>query len=220
MVIFTPMFFVTSFFIIYFIVLYFANTIDPNDHDELPMPPQQIKLVLFDMDRTFLSIHTSGVSKNVDDVVQYVSPCFKKVVPQLIDNGFKVGIVTFADDRVTDNRDGVAGHALVRAILDRLFPDYSYQIPIVAFNPNIENRIAKSKSSKQPLLPINKNSHIEKIKREWDTPIEDYEIILFDDSYDNIRDAKCQTYHVTGDRGLTYFHWFDMFSNIAFRNMT
>jgi hypothetical protein len=54
-----------------------------------------LRLVVFDMNRTLLRIHTGGIyEKSMCELARFVSPTFKRVVPQLIAQGIHVGVAT------------------------------------------------------------------------------------------------------------------------------
>eukprot|EP00954_Amorphochlora_amoebiformis_P007156 556590-Amorphochlora_amoeboformis.AAC.2 len=107
----------------------------------LPLPPKKIKLVLWDMDNTLLSMHTRGVwfnkvsrqipalsradsnSRQVEDLFEHVTLPFLQLVPRLLKEGFQVGVVTFSDAEVAkiysemEGRKGRGGEDLVGPVI-------------------------------------------------------------------------------------------------------
>ena len=167
-----------------------------SEEKKLNIPPKNIKLVLFDMDLTILDIHTRGVwNKEISRLAKHVMPAFKTVVPELIDQGFLVGIVTFSDEAMSKDESEMSGTVLVKALLEEIFPEIHEQIYIAARFPRNNE-------------PQGKRWHLEQIQERLEKTqisIKPNEVILFDDTKENVEFAKEDGIHgFLVDRGLHF----------------
>jgi FMN phosphatase YigB (HAD superfamily) len=199
---------------------------------ELPLPPSHIKLVLFDMDRTLLQKHTSGCFRgDIEVLSRHVTAACLHVIPRLLENGFFVGVVTFSDSLCLEKerRDGLAGEELVRRLLQsalrrefaRREPQLSEaeanerargavaRIYVAAANPSLRNR-----EHPRSRMPENKQWHIGRIlnniRLREGVKIGLPEILFFDDSDTNVRNARHSGVHafrVDQRTALTVRHW-------------
>eukprot|EP00466_Bigelowiella_natans_P009214 jgi/Bigna1/88780/estExt_fgenesh1_pg.C_380030 len=177
-----------------------------------PMPPSMIKMVLWDMDRTLLKTHTRGLWKDdIAKLAEEVTRAFKIVVPHLLHQKFSVGIVTFSDKlRVKSGKEGIAGEDLVGDLILETFSDlYSKvrklkdnkdyarknaehirdQLYIAAALPKLRNR----QENKGAEMPNSKSWHIDQVIKEYKertgSTLSYDEIMLFDDTLENVEAA-------------------------------
>jgi len=185
----------------------------------LPLPPKKIKLVLWDMDNTLLSMHTRGVWFNkVEDLFEHVTLPFLQLVPRLLKEGFQVGVVTFSDAEVAkiysemEGRKGRGGEDLVGPVIHGAITQAALssgvdsktatqsatktveQLYVVGALPDFRNMHTVEFQKKR--MPMSKFWHIEKVKdlhqkRFPGSPrIKNEEILFFDDSASNICAAE------------------------------
>jgi len=133
----------------------------PRPHTADPSPAEQkllgefrdqlvargIKCVVFDMDKTLVSMHSQGSlpRSKLDAYIQSVSPVCRALLPLLIKCGIRIAIATFSDDLYTsgiagfpssDSSDRVSGAQLTQSVLSSfLDPKVLSQIPIITLNP-------------------------------------------------------------------------------------
>mmetsp|Transcript_27626 Transcript_27626/g.38401 ORF Transcript_27626/g.38401 Transcript_27626/m.38401 type:complete len:220 (-) Transcript_27626:19-678(-) len=178
------------------------------------MPPSMIKMILWDMDRTLLRTHTRGLWKDeMGKLAKQVTNSFKIVVPHLLHKQFSVGIVTFSDKlRKEQGKNGFAGEDLVKNLLLETFTDlYSKiqnlkdhkelaiknaehicdQVYVAAALPELRN--AQDTDFKGNLMPNSKGWHIDQVvqeyKRRTGLKLSYDEIMLFDDTIENVEAA-------------------------------
>mmetsp|Transcript_32889 Transcript_32889/g.61175 ORF Transcript_32889/g.61175 Transcript_32889/m.61175 type:complete len:217 (+) Transcript_32889:135-785(+) len=177
------------------------------------MPPPSIKMVLWDMDRTLLNTHTRGLWKDdIKKLAKEVTRAFKILVPHLLFNKYSVGIVTFSDKLVLSSeggQGGSAGETLVNDLLTETFMSlYSKvkslkehkehvkqnaeyirsQVFVAAALPQLRNQ-----QDSKLRMPNSKRWHIdqvvEKYKERTGKKLKYEEIMLFDDTVDNVKAA-------------------------------
>lgn len=163
-----------------------------------------IKMVVFDLDQTACKEHSGGVLRKKEDKFEddmylekyltEIAPDFKRVVPALVKANFYLSICTFTDtyyyfeesgDMRFPKKDFIAGEHLVNAFLNEHFDketvDCFYNVP---YNPSIHDEE----------VPRNKNYHMRKLVKHYnetkEIPLEMSECILFDDTADNINQAR------------------------------
>jgi hypothetical protein len=195
----------------------------------LLLPPTDLKMVLFDMDKTLLSIHTRGFYKGkVDDLLEHVTKAFEILVHFLQEKGIVVGIVTFSDDMLCDGyhenhgkeHPCLSGKNLVMAILNGIFDkEIVDKIYIAAKNPkdhNISNPDYQIKEDKswhisEVITYLEEDGIVEDgIVEDGIVDIKHENILLFDDSEPNIKAAEedgVRAFHVYGEEGLTLDMW-------------
>mmetsp|Transcript_11349 Transcript_11349/g.15860 ORF Transcript_11349/g.15860 Transcript_11349/m.15860 type:complete len:323 (+) Transcript_11349:296-1264(+) len=186
---------------------------------KLPLPPESIKMVLWDMDNTLLATHTRGVwFEEIDDeIFDLVTDTFVTLVPLLIEAGYQVGVVTFSDAEVAkvysemEHKKGKGGPDLVvpvvRGALINSFKregidakqaqkkanDLVDQIYVVGALPDFRNQNIPAFVKKK--MPSSKEWHIEQVKdmhqnKTGNSRIKNAEILFFDDSFANVKAAK------------------------------
>lgn len=106
-----------------------------------------VKCVVFDMDKTLVSMHSGGSlpMSRLDSYINSVSPVCKALVPLLLSAGIRVSVATFSDDLYTSGVAGfptaeaserVSGARLTQKVLASfLEPKMLNQILIVTLNP-------------------------------------------------------------------------------------
>jgi len=106
-----------------------------------------IKCVVFDMDKTLVSMHSGGSlpTSRLGSYVKSVSPVCKALVPMLISSGIRIAIATFSDDLYTSGiagfptaeaSDRISGARLTQQVLSSFLDAKTLtQIPIVTLNP-------------------------------------------------------------------------------------
>lgn len=195
---------------------------------ELPLPPPYIRAVMFDMDRTILSVHTKGCyTGSLDDLASHVSPVFLAVVPRLLDRGVHVAVVTFSDEMMVKAHSiGVAGEPLVRGVTERAFsrhfaeagaPDAAARaravvarLLVAAAYPKLRNERA---GRADEMMPRTKLWHIDQVRAALHAQghaVERHEMLILDDSRDNVRTAGESGVHafaVDGRMALTGGQW-------------
>mmetsp|Transcript_8309 Transcript_8309/g.16122 ORF Transcript_8309/g.16122 Transcript_8309/m.16122 type:complete len:344 (+) Transcript_8309:71-1102(+) len=185
----------------------------------LPLPPDFIKLVLWDMDNTLLATHTRGVwFSNTNELTSQVTPAFTHLVPRLLKNGYGVGVVTFSDAQVAtayseaEGRVGKGGEDLVEPVVkaalkgdlerqgvesktaDKQAQEMVNRIYIVGALPDFRN--VHTPEFRKKKMPMSKHWHIEQVKdmHESKNPskarVENSEILFFDDSTGNVNAAS------------------------------
>eukprot|EP01083_Nonionella_stella_P118924 355217_1 len=187
-----------------------------------------IKLVLFDMDHTATSAHARGCltttssdniyeSRKFDDYVASASVHFKYIVPILLDEKFDVAIVTFSDKNYyedeNDHPQSLAGEDLVKAFLERVFPElYDRGLDDVGKIGMFGMNAARYDWYGYPEEKRNKNTHIAKMCGRFG--VHPSKAVLFDDTDKNVEDANNDTdataYLVDRDTGRGFeFRYFD-----------
>jgi len=190
----------------------------PRMPDGTLLPPPAIKLVLFDMDQTILRCHTRGCYRgNVADLCPKVSMDFVHLVPGLLDAGYHVGIVTFSDALMALSTDDPtvsvkAGEPLVHELLELTFAKHAEaampvleaqarakhlvsRIHVAAAFPQLQNQ--QVAFANKP-MPRSKQWHIEKIKAKlfsFGVSVANQDILLFDDTVPNVRQAEQMRVH-------------------------
>lgn len=183
-----------------------------------PMPPKWIKMVLFDMDKTFINKHTQGCWKgSIEDLSTQVTRAFRILVPHLIHKGFRVGVVTFSDDLQITEGKGMAGEKLVRSLLLDVFTKVYSRVPsldqsdaksragkarknaeeivkrvyVAAALPKLRNK--RDQEFKSKPMPNSKEWHIKQAIEMHDKRESEHldlgEVMLFDDSAANTKGA-------------------------------
>ena len=161
-----------------------------------------IRAVGWDFDATALSYDTNPQTNFVSrqdflrKYVKQMTPLFVQSVIELDKLGIKQSIVTFNDDKTNCVLNGTAyrvgGHALVRPVLQELFPpNLSNKIEILAFDPQLHDSISPDG------LPIeqNKNWHLQSMKQRYSIP-DNRAVLLVDNDATNIHDAQAEGYRV------------------------
>lgn len=109
------------------------------------------------MDRTLVSHHSGGSvsSSQLTTFVESLTPASRRLIPELLSEGFQIGVATFADDLYASfgRGDTIAGVELVQLVLKELpyFQTNSEaleQVPIVTLNPDLyTNAVQRATSS-------------------------------------------------------------------------
>ena len=106
-----------------------------------------VKAVVFDFDCTISLKHSGGrVRKDKFEIFlnSNISPCFQYILPRLLQDGFLVGVATFADSFMAPATH-IAGEDLVRAFFRHYFhDDFAERIPIIAAYPGPSSSIPPS----------------------------------------------------------------------------
>jgi Acid Phosphatase len=129
--------------------------------------------------------------------------------------GFHVGVVTFSDEKMTQFRSGKAGESLVIALLTEVFfqenkdraksagqpfdrnalkkqaDDTVSRIHVAAAFPQLRNM----ESGTAGQMPNSKEWHIKEVLKKLDVTVKNEQIILFDDTDTNIKEANSQGVH-------------------------
>ena len=97
-----------------------------------------VKAVVFDFDCTISQKHSGGRVRR-DKFESFlkgnISPCFQYILPRLLEDGYLVGVATFADSFMAPTTH-ISGEDLVRAFFRHYFQDdFADRIPIVAAYP-------------------------------------------------------------------------------------
>lgn len=190
---------------------YLSNYID-NSYLECP---DDIKLVLFDMDLTMLSIHTQGYyTGSLDTLKHFVMDDVIELMLLLLKRGKKIGIVSFSDPLICQiHGKGMSGPGF---IYDLLFKTLKMKfetadikkilddLPIVARYPKVynlkdtsgEKYIYRQMYKNNPNytdtfgdIPNDKSWHIEQVLnyyKKQNIEIKENELVLFDDSLANV----------------------------------
>jgi len=103
-----------------------------------------IRCVVFDLDRTLVSLHSGGSvsASELSTFARSLSPAARLLIPALVHAGIGVAVATFADDLYsTFKRHQVAGLPLVRRVLGELecFRDESKldDVHAICLNPDL-----------------------------------------------------------------------------------
>jgi FMN phosphatase YigB (HAD superfamily) len=108
-----------------------------------------VKLIVLDMDRTLIAMHTSGAlqKKQLQDFKNTLSPVARALLPRLIEEKFELSVSTLSDDLYTDllaEKDRRAsrpvgeyfsGVPLVNKLLEFLPEEQAKKIVLVTLNP-------------------------------------------------------------------------------------
>ena len=159
---------------------------------------QNAKAVVFDFDCTISLTHSGGRVRK-ERFPQFlegnISPCFKTILPMLINEGFQVGVATFADG-FRAPATHVAGEEMIRQFFQHHFKDdFRDRIPIVAAYP--ENYQAEEGYKQIGLtspMPMNKEYHLVKLAHTWG--LKPSEMVLVDDDLQNVEAARQAGHHV------------------------
>lgn len=177
-----------------------------------------VQVVVFDFDNTILQVHSRGAkqSSNEAELKAYVhklrdaiSPSFLAIVhtanrlPRR--HRVKLGIASFADERVIKGGQGIGGQRLIARVLEPFLTRDESSIPIVAFNPALDvhdDDDDENKTSDQERA--NKNMHLLRLARFYGLT-SPRQLLLIDDDMNNIEAAKLEGYatlHVVGSKGF------------------
>lgn len=155
-----------------------------------------IKMVVFDLDQTACKRHSGGVlpREETQAYIDDIAPDFLTIVPVLAKEGFYLSICTFTDSHYYFEEGGdirfpkaeyIAGHELVNAFLEKHFDkeivDKFFNVP---YHPGIHD---------DPEIPNDKNYHLKKVwqyYKKQNIPLAPKECILFDDTRDNVTNAR------------------------------
>eukprot|EP00299_Pterocystis_sp_00344_P017078 c8567_g1_i3.p1 GENE.c8567_g1_i3~~c8567_g1_i3.p1 ORF type:complete len:365 (+),score=71.34 c8567_g1_i3:850-1944(+) len=145
----------------------------PYNFDEIAAAVRQtgIQLVAMDFDLTVINTHTNGAwAGTVDSLVSYVRPFVRSFIPACHSAGIRVAVVTFSEQS-----------DLIKAVLERLFPDIASHVIIRSNNPN-------STWNVPPCVPaIAKQPHIASAWHAYFAEKVDWQrILLVDDDICNI----------------------------------
>lgn len=170
-----------------------AKTTSFNDE----MPPPSVKMVIWDMDKTLLDYHTSSVYHGpIEKLVQHVTLPFLRLVPQLVSEGIKVGVVTFNDARRAKPFRRNGGADLARPVLTMAFENYFKE-------NNVSNAGLKAIDLVKKICivgahPIylgdqksrSKKWHIDQVIRELGPDTQYHEIMFFDNDRTSVEAAS------------------------------
>jgi hypothetical protein len=106
-----------------------------------------IKCVVFDMDKTLVSLHSGGSlpKSRLNQYLESTSEVGRALIPALLAQGIRVSIATFSDDLYTSGIAGfpnasssqrISGLSLTNEVLSAFLPiETVHSIPIVTLNP-------------------------------------------------------------------------------------
>eukprot|EP00467_Chlorarachnion_reptans_P006318 CAMPEP_0114500374 /NCGR_PEP_ID=MMETSP0109-20121206/7928_1 /TAXON_ID=29199 /ORGANISM="Chlorarachnion reptans, Strain CCCM449" /LENGTH=276 /DNA_ID=CAMNT_0001678027 /DNA_START=61 /DNA_END=891 /DNA_ORIENTATION=- len=189
-----------------------------------PMPPSTIKMVLWDMDRTLLNTHTRGLwTEDISKLAKEVTRAFKILVPHLLHKNFAVGVVTFSDKLVLSSNSragdlGMAGEDLVNDLLEETFTELYLRVKKLKSNKDLAMKNAKhirkqifvaaafpelrnqhDSDFKDKEMPNSKRWHIDQViqqyKEKTGSVLKYDEIMLFDDTIENVEAALSAGVH-------------------------
>jgi len=165
-------------------------------------------VVCFDLDQCAVQCHSRGrlLRTDLDDFASKISPDFVRAIPELLNRGIKIAIVTHSDlaqHGPSKPRRGpdafVFGDELVQEILLRVVPEYAHEFFIVAWRPKSRG----AEGTKDP----GKIRHMRTSAAFYGVALE--RCVLFDDDATNCTLTNCNgerfsSYKVNPDVGFRF----------------
>lgn len=190
-----------------------AKTTSFNDE----MPPPSVKMVIWDMDKTLLNFHTRSVYHGpIEKLVQHVTLPFLRLVPQLVSEGIKVGVVTFNDARRAKPFRRNGGADLARPVLTMAFENYFKENKVLDAGLKAIDLVKKiCIVGAHPIYlgdqkSRSKNWHIDQVIRELGPDTQYHEIMFFDNDRTSVEAASDNgiiSVHVDTNFAFTMRDW-------------
>ena len=172
---------------------------------------QGIKGVAFDFDRT-ITISSRGRVRKEKAPSAFegnISPCFRTILPRLLEEGINVGVASFSDSK---GQQGVylTGKKLVRAFfLFHFGQDFGDRVPVVAVFPgHYQGAGACRGLGLMHPMPFNKQYHLNRLMELWQ--LQSHQTMLVDDALENLQAARNDGHPVRCVRAGGGVEWDDL----------
>jgi len=146
-----------------------------------------IKVVVFDMDQTAVSVHSRGKLRRdkLDEYLDKATPDFLRLVPALQKHGFALSIATHSDEAefgfLVRPETHILGKELATTLVQRYFEEsIASSFFIVAYNPRVQP------GGSNPENKI-KRYHMREIQQHFQVDPQD--ILFFDDTANVVHDC-------------------------------